>query len=172
PYPAPDEVFFTGPAGSTLVSTPASPDNSGAEEGDAWYQSPSAASPVGAPAGTWTVNYRGTNMTFVKDLQPLPRLVVAVPTVTVENGLVQSVSWIYRDRTTGEVLSAPPAFMQSIQVQIEGQNGRVYGSPWDWDPAQTVHVLSSPVTWSTVRGLNMGYDDWEGNHYVLFFMRQ
>jgi hypothetical protein len=171
PYPAPADITFTGPVGSGLNATPANPDNSSFDDEGAWYQSPTLSTSSGAPAGTWTVNYRGTNITFSTDLIPLTRLVVPVPTVTLAGGTLQSVSWIYRDRSTGQSLSGAPSYVQSIQVQMEGFNGRIYESPYNLDPAQTTHTLTSPVTWSDVNTINMAYDDAQGNHYVLFFTR-
>lgn len=170
PYPEVSTVLFTGPAGSGLSATPAALDDSSADEG--WYMSPTVSSTFGAPTGTWTVNYRGTNMTFTSDLDMLSQLVLPVPTVVLANGLVQSVSWVYRDRVSGAALSAPPSYMQQIMVQLEGSSGRLYDSPDGGAPSVTTHTLTEPVTWSEVTGLNMAYDDLQDNHYVIFYRRQ
>lgn len=172
PFPSPSQVLFTGPAGSGLTAAPAETDYASIEESFAYYQSPIITSSSGAPTGTWLVNYRGTNMTFTTDLQPLPRLVLPVPTAVVSGGILQSVTWVYKDRLTGQVLSAPPAYMQGIQVQLEGLQGRIYESDYDGDPAVTTHTLTTQVSWSDVRDFSMAYDDFADNHYVIFFRRQ
>ena len=62
--------------------------------------------------------------------------------------------------------------MQGIQVQLEGLQGRIYESDYDGDPAVTTHTLTTQVSWSDVKDFSMGYDDFEENHYVIFFRRQ
>lgn len=170
PYPESGSVFFTGPSGSGASVSPASAEYSETEEG--WYVSEVLPTTFGAPAGTWTVNYRGTNMTFTSQLDALSRLVVPVPTVMVANGRLQSVSWVYRDRVTGAALTSPPSYLQQISVQVEGFSGRLYDSPDGGAPTVTTHTLTEPVTWSDVTGLNLAYDDTEDHHYVIFFRRQ
>lgn len=170
PYPEASAVLFTGPAGSGFVATPANVEESAVDEG--WYVSPVSASTFGAPAGTWTVSYGGTNMTFTSDLDALSRVVLPVPTVRLANGILEDVSWVYRDRVTGTVLNGPPAYVQQIMVQVEGLSGRLYDSPDGGAPGVTTHTLTEQVRWSDVTGLNMAYDDMEDNHYVLFFRRQ
>jgi hypothetical protein len=171
PYPNPADVFFTGPAGSGIFSLAASADESEEDEFGADYFTGNLNTTLGAPEGTWTVNYRGTNITHTLGFPPLSRLIIPVPSVVVDAGILKSVSWVYRDRTTGQAIANRPAYMEAIQVQIEGTNERLYDSPENRDPAVTTHVLSSSILWSNVRGINMAYDDTEENHYVVFFPR-
>ncbi|HEY5915314.1 MAG TPA: hypothetical protein VJA21_32430, partial [Verrucomicrobiae bacterium] len=170
--PAATSVFFTGPTGSGLVATGADPNNSSIRGTDGWYQSPFVSSPAVAPGGTWVVNYRGTNVTFsLPDPQAAARLVVPLPTVTVSGDVVQSVSWVYRNSTSGAALAGAPAYLTDIQVQLEGiVGGRIYDSPVLGSGA-TMHSLTSPVNWSNIRSLNMAYDDSLGNHYVVWFSK-
>jgi hypothetical protein len=170
PYPEASAVLFTGPAGSGFMATPAHVEESAADEG--WYVSPVSPSTFGAPAGTWTVNYGGTDMTFTSDLDALSRVVLPVPTVTLVNGFLDSVSWVYRDRVTGVALGAPPAYLQQIMVQVEGSSGRLYDSPDGGAPSVTTHTLTEQVRWSDVTGLNLAYDDVQEHHYVIFFRHQ
>jgi hypothetical protein len=172
PFPSPSQVFFTGPAGSGLTAAPAVIDYAFIEDSYAYYQSPVVTTSSGAPTGIWLVNYRGTNMTVTTDLQPLSKLVLPVPTAVVSGGVLRSVTWVYKDRLTGQVLSTPPAYMQGIQVQIEGLQGRIYEAPYDGDPAVTTHTLTTQIAWSDVRDFSMAYDDLADNHYVIFFRRQ
>jgi hypothetical protein len=171
-YPQPEEVRFTGPAGSGLFSTPANADNSWIESDYAVYQSPNVGSPPAAPGGTWVVNYRGTNVTFnMADPQAAGRLVILVPTVTVSAGVLQSVSWVYRNASTGAPLSGAPAYVTEVQVEIDGiVGGRLYNSP-ELTPGTTSHVVGIPVNWSNVTMIHMTYDDTLDNHYVITFSK-
>jgi hypothetical protein len=170
--PAATNVFFTGPAGAGLTSAAADPNNSSLNASDAQYQSPFVSSPAAAPGGVWRVNYHGTNITFtVPDPQAAARLVVPLPTVTVSNGLVQSVSWAYHDATTGATLGSAPAYVTDLQVQIEGMvGGRLYNSP-TLGSGITNHVLTSSVTWTNVWAMFMAYDDTLGNSYIVSFSK-
>ena len=170
--PAVTNVYFTGPAGAGLNSTPGDPNNSYVNSSDAFYQSPIIYSPALAPGGTWTVNYHGTNISYtVPDPQAAARLVVPLPTVTVSGDVVQSVAWAYRQATTGAALPGAPAYLTGIIVEIQALDGsRIYDSP-TLDPGTTHHTLGAPVNWSNVQGIFMAYDDTLGNHYVVSFAK-
>jgi hypothetical protein len=171
-YPAATNVFFTGPAGSGLTNGPGDPSNSSINSGrenSAFYQSSLIASPPAAPGGTWVVNYKGTNHTFtVTDPQAASRLVVPYPTLTVSGGVLQSVTWVYRDATTGATLSGAPAYVSNIQLQVYGNSSQptIYTSP-NLTPDTTSHTLSSPVNYSNISGIGLAYQDSLGNNYVV-----
>jgi hypothetical protein len=169
-FPAATNVFFTGPPGSGLTNSPANPDNSNTN-GQGNYQSAFVVNPALAPGGTWTVNYLGTNQTFsVPDPQAASRVVVPFPTATVSGGLLQSVSWVYRDAATGATLAGPPAYMVRIQLQVHGTNAanELYDSS-NLTPGTTSNVVTSPVVWSAVSGISMAYKDSLENNYVISF---
>jgi hypothetical protein len=171
-YPAATNVFFTGPAGSGLTNAPGDPGNSSINTGhdnSAFYQSSLIASPAAAPGGTWVVNYKGSNQTFtVTDPQAASRLVVPYPTLTVSGGVLQSVSWVYRDATTGATLSGAPAYMSNIQLQVYGNSSQptIYNSP-NLTPGTTSHTLTSTVNYSDISGFGLAYQDSLGNNYVV-----
>ncbi len=171
-FPAATNVFFTGPAGSGLTAAPANPNNSNINATDAFYQTSAVSAPAAGPGGIWTVNYKGTNLTFnLPDPQAASRLVVPLPTVSVSGDVVQSVSWVYHDATSGAALSSAPAYVTDVKVEIDGLvGGRIYNSP-TLTPDITRHVLSSMVNWTNVSTINMTYDDSLGNHYVTFFSK-
>lgn len=169
-FPPATNVYFTGPAGSGLTNTPASSSFGG--ENWRMYPSPSVFNPSAAPGGTWIVNYKGSNVTFnIPDPQAASRLVIPLPTVTVSGGVLQNVSWVYRNAITGAPLSGAPAYVTNIQVQIEDTvGGRIYASP-ELAPGVTSHTLTSAVNWTTVASMHMAYNDTQGNHYVVSFSR-
>jgi hypothetical protein len=170
-YPAATNVFFTGPAGSGLTNSPANPDNSNTSDNSANYQSAYVTNPFIAPGGTWVVNYKGSNEMFsVPDPQAASRVVVPYPTVTVSGGVLQSVSWVYRDATTGTMLGGPPAYMSNIQLQVHGTSeaGELYDSN-QLTPGTTSNVLTATVNWSNVSGISMAYSDSLGNNYDISF---
>lgn len=169
-FPPAANVYFTGPAGSGLTHTPAWQ----VTGGDDWrmYQSPPVFSPAAAPGGNWVVNYKGTNINFtVPDPQATSRLVVPLPTVNVAGDVLQGVSWVYRDATTGASLGGAPAYVTDLQVQIEGLvGGRIYNSP-DLTPDVAHHTLTTAVNWSHVSMVHMTYGDTLGNRYVVTFSK-
>ncbi|MCS7337084.1 MAG: hypothetical protein NZ739_02445 [Verrucomicrobiae bacterium] len=169
-FPSATNVRFTGPPGSGLTNTPAWQ----VYGGDEWrmYQAPPVYNPAAAPGGTWTITYKGSNVTFnVPDPQAALRLVVPLPTVNVSGGIIQSVSWVYKNATNGATLGGPPPYMTSIQVQIEDTTGaRVYNSP-ELPPNTTSHTLTRTVNWSNVGRVYMAYDDTLDNHYVVTFTK-
>jgi hypothetical protein len=171
-YPAATNVAFTGPAGSGLTNAPGDPSNSSINSGhenSAFYQSPIISSPAAAPGGTWVVNYKGSNQTFtVTDPQAASRLVVPYPTLTVSGGVLQSVSWVYRDATTGATLGGAPAYVSNIQLQVYGNSSQptLYNSP-NLTPGTISHTLTSTVNYSAISGIGLAYQDSLGNNYVV-----
>ncbi len=158
-YPEATNVFFTGPGGSGLTNSPADPGNSNTHgESQAYYQSQIISNPAIGPAGTWVMNYKGSNETFsVPNPQAASRVVVPYPTVTVSGGILQSVSWVYLDSTNGDNLGGPPAYMTSIQLQIHGTNAadELYDSS-QLSPGTTSNLPTNTVAWSNVSGISMG----------------
>lgn len=171
-FPSATNVFFTGPAGSGLSDTAADPNDGATNSNEADYQSPNVSSPAAAPGGAWTVNYKGTNENFnVSDPQANSRLVIPVPTASVSGNLLQSVSWVYQNSTTGATLGGAPAYVTSIQLQIDGYvGGRIYNSP-DLAPGVTSNTLTSSVNWTNVSEIYMAYNDTLGNQYVVSFQK-
>ena len=168
-YPSATNVFFTGPAGSGLTNAAGDPNNSSMNDNSAFYQSPIVTSPTTAPAGNWVVNYKGSNQTFTVS-NPATHLVVPYPTLTVSGGALQSVSWVYRDATTGATLGGAPAYVSNIQLQVNGNSSQssLYNSP-NLTPATTSHTLTTPVTYSSISGIALAYQDTLGNNYVVMF---
>jgi hypothetical protein len=170
PWPPLNEVLFTGPSGSGLSSTPAAYGDFGEPDGG-WYQSPGITSTMGAPSGTWTVAYRGSNIVYQSALDPLTRLVLPVPSLVIANGYLTRVNWVFRDRVSGQVLSQPPAYLAEMQVQLEGKTGRLYSSE-DEGVVGTGRDIVPPVLWTDVSTLNLAYDDIDDFHYVIFYRGQ
>lgn len=172
-FPEPQSVFFTGPAGSGLVNAPA--DSMSSRVGSEWavYQSPMIFTTSGPPGGTWFVNYKGNTVKFdVPDPGTRSHTVLPFPTVAINNGLLESVSWVYRDAATGATLPGAPTWLVSVQVQIESNQGnRIYNST-ELSPNVTYHVLTSPIAWSEVIMVHMAYQDSLGNHYVVSFEKR
>ena len=124
-----------------------------------------------APGGNWVVNYKGTNQTFsVPATQAASRGVVPYPTVVISGGLLQSVSWVYRDATTGAALAGPPAFLNNIQLQVHGASaaGELYDSN-QLTPATTNAVVTTAVNWPAVSGISLADEDSLGNNYAISF---
>ena len=85
---------------------------------------------VNPPPGTWTVRYAGTNLTFNRpDALAPSRLVIPLPTVTVSNGNLTSISWVYKDAATGTTLNQPPAFVTNMEIEVDTVNGQAADLP-------------------------------------------
>lgn len=171
-FPDPQNVLFTGPAGSSLLNAPAVPASSSVGTGWAQYQSPTIHTASGVPGGTWVVNYKGENITIdVPDPQTRFHTVVPLPSVMINNGLIQSVNWVYKDAASGTTLPNPPSWLLNVQLQLDsGLGTRIYNSSV-LAPNVTSHVLSVPINWSEVGNLYMAYEDSLRNHYVLVFSK-
>jgi len=115
PPPATD-VFITGPASSGLISVPAIESDSIFDEFEADYAFPTTPSVL--PGGVWNISFNGTNPHFiVPDPEATARLVLPLPTVTITNGNLFSISWVYKDTTTGTTLVGIPAHIRDIQIK-------------------------------------------------------
>ena len=93
---------------------------------------------------------------------------IPYPTLTVSGGVLQSVSWVYRDANTGATLSGAPAYVSSIQLQVYGNSSQstLYNSP-NLTPGTTNHTLTSTVNYSDISGFGLAYQDSLGNNYVV-----
>ena len=172
-FPVENLVTFTDPGGSSLSSTPASGmfTESGGEESGAGYFSPlvNATSPSG---GTYTVNYKGQDVKLtVVDPDVARRQVIPVPTVMLDGDVIKSVSWVYKDKTTGTPVG-PQSFMRSISIRISDAFGPLFQSV-DMPPTATSVALdrSTMVNWSNVTNVSMFYNDTFDNGYNVSFQR-
>jgi subtilisin family serine protease len=167
--PNPDQVLFTGPAGTGLITSPGQETQNFGSETD--YLAAQRERVNGAPAGSWSVRYKGVTRAFTL-LEPdaANRLVVPRPTVTVDgSGFLTDVSWEWLDRRTGGPVPALPSFVGELRVFIDGSSGEdfVYRSP-RLDRATTSHTLTSPVLWGDVEGVLVIYrDTLSGNLYAV-----
>lgn len=168
--PSDSLVLFTGPPGSGLTNTPADPNFGPAQDGtNVYFFSPVVRNPSIASGGVWTVAYR-TNLNYlsVPDPQAALRVVVPVPTIHVNNGLLQSLTWSYKDQT-GAAISGTPIFVRTNRIDLMDQNG----SPLDGEIFSAAQSFAYPSTnlfhWSSVGFLRMDYYDNMTNQYFVTF---
>ena len=165
----PTNVFFTGPAGSGLNNTISANFGATFEGNSAFYSSPQISVPPYPPGGSYTVTYKGYPQTFsVNDPDAANRQVVLLPTAFLSpGGQLQELRWTYRN-TSGAAI-ATPAFIRTVELRVDGIGGRLYDA--EVTPDQTVHSVTSPVTWNDVSGIQMVYNDDRGSQYVSFWNR-
>jgi subtilisin family serine protease len=185
-FPTAGSVKFTGPAGSGF-STPgafATQSTTTPPAGYAMYQPAAvtgAAAAVGPTGGAWSVLYKAISRAFtVSNPEASARLVILRPSVTLNGGNIEQVSWTYVDRTTGASLAAPPPFVSQIQVLIKGAaSATVCASP-AFDRTTTAYATDpssdpdcpSLVPFSSVTAIHMTYvDSLTGNRYTVMFPR-
>jgi hypothetical protein len=140
-----------------------------------------AAAAVGPTGGAWSVLYKAISRAFtVSNPEASARLVILRPSVTLNGGNIEQVSWTYVDRTTGASLAAPPPFVSQIQVLIKGAaSATVCASP-AFDRTTTAYATDpssdpdcpSLVPFSSVTAIHMTYvDSLTGNRYTVMFPR-
>jgi Calx-beta domain-containing protein/CARDB protein len=167
PFPAPEAVLFTGPPGSQLAET------GGAERSQlasnvVEYRSPWVTSPPTAPAGSWTETYEGNHYDYTEtDPEAASRLVVPVLTLAA-NGSLTRVDWTYR-AASGTRLSAAPAFMRSIRLQVLDPCGVTLHDSSILDPTTLSRALNPGVAITSVAELRFRYvDDLDNVHTVHY----
>jgi hypothetical protein len=164
-YPPPNNVLFTGPAGSGLTGTPA--DSSSFTGNATVYFSPAVTSPAIAPGGNWAINYKGNPNNFsVPDPQAASRVFMVVPAVTVNSGTLISINWSYKDANGGP-LASPPAFVTKFQVAIFDKDLNLLDSSAAFPPSTPGYTVGTPVQWSNVGRVRMIYYDTLGNRYFI-----
>ena len=168
--PAPDTVFFTGPAGSGLTNSPADPGFGAMRSGtDVLYSSPAVRNPAIAVGGGWSVVFRTNANNFnMPDPQAVPRTVVPLPTLSLSNGMLNSVSWAFYD-SSGNQIAGIPFFVQSSRIDLLDPSGNVLDT--EVFPAATAYTYpsNSQFAWSSVGTLRMGFYDNLNNQYFVEF---
>jgi hypothetical protein len=168
--PSPNTVLFTGPAGSGVTNTPADPAFGAMRSGtDVFYSSPAVRNPAIALGGGWSVVFRTNANNFnMPNPQAAPRTVVPLPTLSLSNGVLSSLSWAYYD-SNGNPIGGIPSFVQSSRIDLLDQSGNVFDT--EVFPAATAFVYpsSSQYSWSSVGTLRMGFYDNLNNQYFVDF---
>lgn len=170
----PTNVFFTGPAGSGLTNTPS--ENYGSSEDSYWYNTPSIFGPVNLPGGLYTVNYKGSNVSWnLLDPQADEQQVIIVPTAVLgASNVLQEVRWTFKD-TNGNSIPQP-AFISRIDLQIEGDFGRIYDASTEDSDNEfplnaTNHALAETVFWTDVSRVYLIYRDAADHQYGISWQR-
>ena len=184
-YPA--SVVFTGPGGSGLTNV-ASQVNGSTFGSSAFYSSPQVNfspnnlppgaifSPTQPSGGIYTVGYKTSNYMF-NLLDPLSadQQILVVPTVVLSStNTIQEIRWTYK--TTNGTTVAPQAFMENIQIRVNGTSGgRLYDGGNDYSsrilPAVTNHTPTASVPWTNVSSIQMVFEDTVRNQYVSYWNR-
>lgn len=166
----PTNVYFTGPNGSGLSSSPSAVFGGNIGSDSAWYSSPQVYLPPYPPGGVYTVNYKTQPIDFrLPDPDAQNRQVVLVPTVTVStDDVLEHVRWSVRDVNGNPAVM--PSSVTGIEIRVEGMTGgRLYEA--DVTPDATEHFVAGYVAWTNVSSIEMVYDDTAGNQYVIFWNR-
>ena len=166
-YPPLGNVFFTGPAGSGMTNSPTGIQN--ANGNSVAYISVKVKHPPSAPGGNWSVNYNGNMLGFTApDPQVAAHLVLPVPTVSVNNGILTRVTWAYTD-ANGNPLTGTPALVTNLQVQLFDQTFNGLDASAVLPPSVMSYTPLSTNPWSNVGIIRMFYTDNLNNRYVIDF---
>ena len=168
-YPPPENVLFTGPANSGLTGSAAAVSATNATS--AFYFSPKISNPPSGPGGGWTVNYNGAIYNFnVPDPQVSSLLVVPLPTVTVSNNVLKSVSWVYKDKN-GNPLANPSPTISNIQVQLFDRDLNLIDASSFVAPGLASYTPAATFPWSGIGRVRMQYIDTLTNRFFVIFSR-
>jgi hypothetical protein len=168
--PDPSTVLFTGPPGSGLTNTPADPLFGVAIVGtDVVYASPVTKNPPTAMGGNWSVLYRSNPNNFIMpDPQALSRILVPLPTVTVSNDLLRSLTWTYKDQN-GNPISGTPPFVENDRIDLFDQNGNLLDSEIFPASFSYAYAATNLYHWSIMSTVRMDYYDDLTNQYFVAF---
>ncbi len=166
--PAIDTVSFTGPSGSGYANTPAVGGGL-TPGGESLYIGPSSFPPNYAPPGNWLINYKGvTNLFNLPDPQSASRLYVPLPTISVSNDVLKSVSWSYFNANGSALGGTPPTIVSNLVEVFDLDGNFIYQSPLI--PAATrSFTFDQPLAWSQVSRIRMRYLDSLTNFYFVVF---
>jgi hypothetical protein len=127
-------------------------------------------------AGTYTVVYGSQTLTFnVGDQSSVAsNLVLAVPTVTVANGIVQRVNWSYR-LGSGDAALDPAALMQLVEASFWPNasgapafgNGCTDSGNLAAGATQFVPQCQTPLNWADIFKVEIRYRDLYGNDVIV-----
>src|SRR2546430_14195005 len=90
-----------------------------------------------------------TSFNNVPNPQAAARLVIPLPTVSVNSGQLQSLSWVYKDPNTGGTLSPAPAFVTSVLAQIFDRDLNIIDNSPLAPPSTVNYTLASPIPWTS-----------------------
>ncbi len=132
--------------------------------------------PAVPPKGDYEVkNIDGESFKFtLPDIQEEAEdnLVYPVPTVNVdEDGIIQKVEWIYKNKVTNKTLENPQHIINEIEVQIDSDSERLYDSG-NLNGETLSHQLNEEIKWSNVDSISLAYNDIYNIHYVIGYDSQ
>ena len=171
--PDPNQVFFSGPNGSQYNNSPAVFFSPGEDVN--FYGIPSVSIPPYPPSGTYSVSYKGMDVTTDFDTSMAEDYhLVILPTVMLDsNNNIQSVSWTYRDPSTGDEIS--PTFpVNGFQFRITRQSGPTFSRVLN-DQLSNITNLdlsSESIPWADVTNLDLQYHDLQNLTYNSFYFKE
>ena len=168
--PAASTVFFTGPPGSGLTNSPADSSLGAVQSGpDVVYFSLQTKNPSIAMGGNWSINYRSNANNFVvPDPQAQTRVLVPLPTVTISNGFLRSLTWTYKDQN-GNPITGTPGFVQNDRIDLIDQNGNLFDTEVIPPTTSYAYAATNLYSWLDVGILRMNYYDDLTNQYFVAF---
>ena len=158
-------VTFNGPAGSGIVNV--SGDRRQDFPAGSFYETDTFPVFGRTLTGPWSVRYRNTTKSFtVTNPETEQRFVAMLPTVTLNAAQthVVSISWVFKNRTTGATVPAPP-HADAIQIEFTGFNID-YASP-DFPRTVTSHTLPTPLPVADLDVLYISYKDSLTGHFYV-----
>ena len=174
-FPHYTDVYFTGPIGSGINLHQAIYfEHDDDIYSGSYYGYFSSIAPTSG--GNWAVDY-GPQILVLNRPDPDAgnRFVMIVPTFVINGGMLESVSWTYRNPTTGAVLGTVPDFITGVEIKfwgpeyhLCGENDYTIFDSDSLDPSQTSIVFSPSLPWDNAL-MKIRYEDTLDNSYVLSY---
>ena len=171
--PDPSQVFFSGPPGSQYNNSPAMFFNP--SEDFNFYGITNVSIPPYPPSGTYSVNYKGMDITtdFDTSMAEEYHLVILPAVMLDSNNNIQSVSWTYRDPTSGDIIS--PVFpINGFQFRITRQNGPAFSQVIN-DQLSNINNLDlsgENIPWADITNMDLQYNDLQNLTYNSFYIKE
>jgi hypothetical protein len=129
---------------------------------------------TGAPSdGTYEVTYGSNTLTFeITGQTATKEIALMVPTVTVNSsGKLEKINWVYKlGGGSGAEMRNPGSLVEVAQIIIWDRTTpsavNIYETRYTLAPTTKEHILSSQISWSNVKYVNMIYNDYFGNNVV------
>lgn len=165
--PIASDVTFSSPPG-TAITNRESAFRYVLDDG-VYFESPCFFDPTNRFPGIWTVRYNNYPLLFdVPDAEPLARLVMPAPSVTLVDEELRLISWKYFD-AQGNRLLRTPSFITNVIVELYDDANLSMYSSGGLPSTTTSLTITNGIDWADVRRMLFAYQDNYGNWYGINF---
>ncbi len=138
--------------------------------GENTYFSQFISNPKNPPSGNYKINYGGTELKFSLSNQDnfKDNIIIAKPNFVFDNlGKLTRISWVWeKPNENGSGSEFAKKIIKKVQIQIDGNNGRVYDSDKLTYESSSINI-SSNINKSDISTVYFAIDDVYGTNYIV-----